>query len=971
MKNLQLQVGLFLYFMMLSVLGNGQVTSTRKVQGKVVDQITSEPLPGTSVQLLGLNQGTITDADGYFLFNNIVTGQIKIQVRYMGYKTKTVDFDLFQNSSEIVIELEEDVLGLEEVVISGQGIDVEKRRLSTNVSSMSSEEIERVPSQRIDQLLQSAVPNLQIKMTGGQPGSTSLARARGIVSAFVNSTPIVYVDGVRIDNLNTAPELGLVTSGSRHQGAATSALADIPVENIEKIEFINGGAATTLYGSDAANGVIQIFTKKGGEGKAKVTFETQWGVEKANTDFYYFDRTDELFFESGLMQKHRMGINGGSENFGYSLSGSIFHTDGTRIHKQNENTRYDLRSSFRAELGKKATYHSSFGYTSNQFNRVRNGNAGGYTGLWFTEGGASLFTGPGFNNKIDELSQEEFDVMKAYVDKAEALQNFQTNVNRFQTSQSIILKPVKNLTIKALAGVDYRVQKETGITTNEYLNHTRAAKPGSETTTEGSISNYDRKFLGLTLELTGQYNLQVGDFSFLSTGGGQLFRNEDHQSAYIGTNLRDGAQTISGAANLTSDEYYSEVANYGLYFQESIGFKDRYFFEFGLRGDRNSAFGDNIGTQFFPKVGASYVLSDEAFFEGLKEAVSYVKVRANYGVAGNFPTPFAHQRTIAFAGFRNEQAATFGQAGNADLKPERVKTFEVGADLAFVRDRISLGVNYYQSNTVDALFVVPAAPSTGQNEQLRNIGKIENKGWEISTRIAVLQNKDWKVNVRAAVNTLKNKVTDAGGAAPFNINGFSPRTIQTVVEEGQPVGYLRGNKGTFSSEGVMTGTEAQANLGTTLPDLFGNLGVDIQFKRLSVFANADYQAGAYAHSFDRQFRFNYQVSNEGIPQAEIDANGRKNWLNFTDRFVEKTDFLKVRIIGANYTFPKTVLGNYFEQVNLGVSVTNPFNFTSSSFDPEVSQSGGSQGQNGASTGGIAYGVVSSPRQFIATLKVSF
>jgi hypothetical protein len=283
-----------------------------------------------------------------------------------------------------------------------------------------------------------------------------------------------------------------------------------------------------------------------------------------------------------------------------------------------------------------------------------------------------------------------------------------------------------------------------------------------------------------------------------------------------------------------------------------------------------------------------------------------------------------------------------------------------------------LGVNYYRTETRDALFVVPLPPSNGEAEEvLRNIGEIENKGFEIAANIVAIQNKNWDVRLRGTLNTLDNEVTDAGGAAAFNINGFSQRTIQTVVQEGFPVGILRGNRGTFDANGVMIETEALALLGSTLPDLFGNLGLNVRFRDLTFFASADYQSGAVAHSFERQFRFRYGASNEGIAQAEIDANGTGNWLNFTDQFVESTDFLRVRTMGLSYNLPKNLVSAFARSMSVSFTVLNPLNFASSSFDPEATQVGGAQGQNSATTGGIAYGAESAPRQFVGALRINF
>ncbi len=911
---------------------------------------------------------TYTDAKGIFVFRKLKPGnKYDFAFSSVGYENafyKAYTVKKSDQKNTLLIRLNSKSNQLEEVVVTGQGIDISKKRLSSNVVSIKSSELENIPSSRFDQLLQAKLPNAQIRLTGGQSGATSIIRSRGVNSAFVNSTPIIYVDGVRMDNLNTVAALG----GGSTQGAAISSMADIPMDNIEHVEYINGGAATTLYGSDAANGVIQIFTKKGNSRRTDITVEAQLGVEKSTNDFLHFKRTKDLLFENGMFQKYHLALNGGSDKFGYSFSANYLNSNGVLLYNQNRNRKIDFSSGFRAPLGSKVTYESSFMFVNNQYKRNRNGNQGGYTGLWFAESGASAITGPRFDNKIDNLSDSAFRVMKAYVNEAERLQNDQIRVNRFTTSQTFKYIPFKNLVVKASGGIDYRVMKDQVIQTNQYLTVTT----GKPVTDQGNISNNERKYMGITLELNAQHTWNTKLFSLVTTAGGQFFRNDDQQVSYTGTNIRDGARTISDAAVRSANEYYAEIVNYGIYVQENIGFKNKLFADLGIRGDGNPAFGKNIGIQYYPKAGLSWVVSQEPWFEPLLNVVSSARLRGSFGIAGNLPKAWANERTIAFGGFLADQAAYFGQPGNENLKPEKTRTTEVGMDLSFLQDRIRFSAGYYRSATHDALFYVPATPSTGQSQnQLYNVGRILNRGWEFNTVLVPVKTKQFTASVNLSVNTLYNRVVSSGGVAPFNINGFSARTIQTVVQEGFPVGFIRGNYGTFGKDGVLESTVAQSYLGTTIPDLFGSMGLNIQYRNFQLFANADYQSGAYANNWDAQFRYNYGASNEGIPQAEIDKNGRSNWLSFTNKFIEKTDFIKVRTIGVLYSLRSASKTSTIKSLTIGFSAVNPLNFASSSFDPEATISGSAQGQGGATTGGISYATYSSPRQFIGTVRFNF
>lgn len=926
-------------------------------KGKVVDQ-DGLPIIGANVRDKDNEFIAVTDLDGQFTLT-VTKAPITLSFSFMGYKTKDLSFS--KNNLNILVKLEEDNQMLSEIVVTGQGADVQKKRLANNVTVIKASELEKIPAQRVDQLLATKLPNAQINLTGGQAGSTSLIRSRGVNSAFLSSTPIIYVDGVRLDNNNTRASLG----GSA-QGASMSSIADIPMDNIEKIEFINGGAATTLYGSDAANGVIQIFTKKRGMPGTYVNVFTEMGVETPTTDFLYFDRTKDLLFENGFYQKYRLNLNGESDSgFGYNFSTSYQNSSGVQIHKQNENQKFDLSSGFHAKLSEDVTYESSFMYVHNAYKRNRNGNQGGYTGLWFAEDGASKITGPGFKNRLNELTDEEFAVMKEFVNNAERLQDNNITVNRFTTSQQFKYNPLENLSFKLVGGLDYRIQDQENIETNEYLTATK----GQLIKDQGSIQKIQRKYLGLTVEFNGQHNINVGDFSFITTVGGQLFRNSDNQTLIEGRNIRDGAYSISEAAIRTSDEYISEVLNYGFYLSENVGYKDKLFLDVGVRGDRNPSFGKNIGVQYYPKVGVSYMMSQESWFAN--PLVNALRLRGSYGVAGNLPPAYANEKTVAFDGYLGEQATRFSQPGNDDLRPEKTHTWETGIDASFWNNRLTLSVGYYYSKTKDALFYVPPAPSSGYTKsQLYNIGEIENKGFEMNFALEVVQSQDWNVSLTGSVNTLKNKVLSTGGAPAFNINGFSSRTLQTVVEEGRPVGFIRGNYGVIGEDGTLKETIPQAYLGSTIPEVFGNIGLNLRYKNWSLFANANYQTGGYAANWDAQFRYNYGASDDFVPKEEIDKNGRTNWLNLTNRFVEKTDYLKIRTIGLSY-YLRPANPSLYQSITFGFTVANPFNFTASSFDPEATISGAAQGQGGASTGGIAYATYSAPRQFLGSIKINF
>lgn len=944
-------------------------TDMVKVRGVVYDRKTHETLPGVSLVVSdNPKMGAVTNADGEFQLDAPTGGRIK--VTYVGYETKMIDV----TATAIKIELDEDNFKIDEVVVTGQGAEVQKRRLSSNVTTVSTEELGRMKLGRIDQVLQNSLPNVQINLASGQAGATSLVKSRGLSSAYTNSTPVIYVDGVRVDNLNTGTTLNNSMNGN---AAVTGSIGDIPMENIDHIEYVTGGAATTLYGSDAANGVIQIFTKKGSNQKTRFYAEAQLEADVANGQYYHFRRTKELLHQTGFTQKYRVGFDGGTERYGYSFGASMSNSTGTLVKNGNEDRKYDLRFGSRMKFGKDFEYQNSFGMVVEDFARSRNGNQGGYTGLWFTEGAAATnfhyTTADGeqvnYGADIDALDDYAFSQMKAFVRKAEALQNNRESIKRFQTSQSLSYTPLPSLTFKAVLGVDYRLNQNKNITTNEYLIHTQQ-KPGG-TSDAGSITNFDRNYFGLTLDINGQHKYRRDFLSLITTAGFQFFSTHDHQSVYNGTNVRDGAQIIAGAGTLTSDEWLSYLYNYGYFLQENIGLCDRYYLDLGLRSDYNTAFGDNVGWQYYPKVGLSYVLSEERFMQPLRESniVSSLRLLANYGIAGSYPPAFQYQRTIAFNSFQNSQAASFGQYGNADLAPEKKHSYEVGFNGVFLGRVLNLGLTYYYALTKDALFSIPSLPSSGQQANyLANVGEIENKGIELSLGLQLVNTRDWNVRLNASYNTNRNKVLSLGTATPFAIGGFSTRTVQTAVAKGQSVGFIRGYKAVLNDDGSLKEVLPLQNLGQTLPKGYGNFSLTAGYKSLTLMVSGDYQYGGYVHSFDRQFRFAKGLKDDAIPEKALEGISQSaNWLNFTNFFVEKSDFLKIRNIGLSYQYkPKRIL----KTVDFMVNVYNPFAFTASSVDPEAALAG-ARSQGGVAVGGINYSAYSTPRQYVGTVRIEF
>lgn len=982
---------LFFSLLLVAMMPRGaQAQATGSITGVVTDAQTGEPLPGVNVALEQTLKGAATDIDGVYTIAGVAPGTYQISASFLGFRRNSATVTVVTDRATTHnFALEEDLIGLDEIVVTGQGSGVESRRLSTTVEVVTAKQLSRLPGQQIDQLLQSALPSAAVRFSSGLPGSSSIVRARGITSANSNTTPVIYVDGVRVDNLNGDTSLGISTGGNE-----SSSLADIPIENIERIEFIKGGAATTLYGSDAANGVIQIFTKKGLPGRTTFAFETTQGARFATTDYQRFQATDNLLYRSGHLQTYRLSGSGGTNDLTYSFSGSM--TDDNSYRYGLGDVRYNLRTTVGAKVTEATRYTGSFGFSSNRFGRVLNSNA--FSPYFETEHGYQWDIVNGeLVTLYDEVDAALFDDMESFLDSVrlqDELYDWQEDVKRFQTSQALEFSINPNWKAGITAGVDYRVANQTELYWTQWL--IQSGFTDENAANEGDITRVDRRFLGLTFEGTTQYQKQFGDLSTVTTLGGQVFRDEDEQIEAAGASIADGSRSVTTGATQTADDFALTVANYGLFVAENIGYKDRYFLEFGLRGDGNSAFGDEVGIQYYPKVGGSYAISSEPFFSSIvpEDIVSYLKLRANYGVAGKFPDPFENERTITPDPFVDGLSYRFGRPGDATLRPEKTYTYEFGGDIALFDGKANFEFTYYNARTEDALFNAPFNPSSGQNAQLRNLGEIENKGYEISTTLQLASSRNFDLRFNGSINYNENLVLSTGGAPEFNLYGFT--FLGRYVKEGLPVGYLRGTRvhldrvdengdlitGTFEDGGAF---ESNAFLGNPTPSHWGSLGLNATFfNRLNVLVSADYQWGGSVINLAERYRMLNDRAVYG--QLGIDPNfaewADRDWKQrfldgeisssqMGDVLIASSDFLKVRLISLGYRIPERYVQGVLSGLELRASIENPFGVVAGPMDPELSGLNTGPGQGALNVGGYAYGADSLPRTFSLTVKTTF
>ncbi|HEY4613525.1 MAG TPA: TonB-dependent receptor, partial [Bacteroidota bacterium] len=842
-----------LAFLVVGVASARQMTG--EIRGTVTDAEKGSPLIGTNILLVGTQLGAATNLDGVYSIKGVPPGQYSVLVRYVGYRQQTKEISVTANATATVdFALSVIAFQMDEVVVTGQGTAIEKRRLASPVETITAKEVSAAPVTSINELLQSRVPGMVSFNNSGQPGTAGRLRTRGIRSAVASQTPVIFVDGVRVDNQDNF-RLQRGTGG-----LMTSSLADIVVGNIERVEVIKGGAAATLYGSDAANGVIQVFTKKGFAGAPRWTFSTSQGIDLAEKKWTREQYTKDKLLRDGSFQNYIVGVTGGTDVATYNVSGRMQLSEGT-VQKLT-NRLYNFGGGLRASLAEKVSVDFSAGFTNSLYGNNLNNNAIA-SPLTASERGTFQR-----NSNPDSLLAVAM------------LPDLQENVNRFTSGLTTHYTPYNFVSTKFTVGVDYRK--------NEQRNFNPIAAAQWTSTPGGRLERFDREYLQISLDASATVAYpKEGDITATTTIGIQGFREEDRQQQTAGSNFPvPGTDDFDNAATITAAESNQQLFQGGFFISENVGLFDKIFLDLGVRIDGNSAFGKDAGLQTYPKAGVAYNISDESFWP-IKEYVNSFKLRAAYGLTGKFPQAFTRDRTFTAGNFQQVGIIGLGNPGDKSLKPEKTTTIEFGFDAGILEDMIGLQVTYFTETTKDALFQVAQEPVSGYNNQLKNVGEIENKGWEFSLTAVPISTADYEVSIRASLATLENKVASLGGSAPFSIGGFAFLPLR--IEQGKPIGIFRINVPTpEAGAGTFTPNVLDDEKQPT-PKYTGSFGVSatlLRDIRINILADYSYggwvlNTGSVLRSFD-----NLQPDVGKIPAGYNFTTASSVWL-------EKADWIKV------------------------------------------------------------------------------
>jgi TonB-linked SusC/RagA family outer membrane protein len=900
------------------------------VSGVVVNERSLLPIAAAQVTVVGGNRTVTSDARGQFRLDGLSGGEVSIRVTAIGFRpvTQTVR----PGDASVRVVLTETAVKLDELVITGEVGAVAKRTVANAISTISAAEVVDIaPVTDVSQLIRGRAAGALVRLSTGALGGGSRITLRGASTIGLNDQPLIYVDGVRVDNTNG---VGLTNEGAGTPNGAISRLNDFSPEQIESIEIIKGPAAATLYGTEASNGVIQIITKKGRRGQgvrwdAGIRQGTTW-FQSPETRFqtiYGLDANQQIItlnpyqlaleqgeqpYKNGYLQGYSASAAGGTDVLQYFAGGQFDHDKGT------DDTQRLSNASGRVNLvitpSDKVTMSTNLSYLRGHQQTPNDGNFGGpifafdqvRPSLLNTVRQGWLFGSPG---------------------QWQRGWKFLDDVNRFTSSIQISHRPFSWLNHRLTAGADLLGDNFTSI--SQKMPPDLAVIFGASLA-RGSAASAARNVTNTTLDYGASAEAALGKKIKSTTSLGlQYFHKVDKLVTANGVGFpAEGLTTISATATRVSGETFFENNSVGLYVQEQIGLSDRLFVTGAVRADDNSAFGSNFSAAYYPKASLSWVMSDEPFWKlGL---LNTFKFRAAYGQSGKQPdVNTALQTFVPVTGGGGAPAVTPGTIGNPDLKPERGNELEVGFDAGLKDDRIGVEFTYYNKRTKDAIVAAQLPPSGGfPGARFVNVGEVSSKGVELLVNAGVIRTKNLGLDLTLNLATNSSTVISTGSSSGFiaiagaqqrQADGFpvgawfAQRVISATLNPTTKLAeniLCDGGTGPHNlmpgGAGVPCGTAPAVYLGRAFPKTFGSISPHLMlFNRLELFALVDFQRGFKRVNSELSQNCSSGTCEERFYPERFDPVRVANQqLGLSTAFaLQDASFFKFREASIKYTFP--------------------------------------------------------------------
>ncbi len=823
---LALLTGLGLALSVLVTPGSAAAQASGTIRGTVTEAGTGRPLAGVLVSIRGGQRGTMTDARGAFVVTNVPVGEAAVRVESIGFRSAEQTTTVVEGqTATLTFELSQSAINLDEIVVTGTAGRATKRTLGNSVSTVNAEAItDAAPITNVQQLLHGRTPGVTLISSSGVVGGSSRIRVRGAGSLQAGNEPVVYIDGVRVQSGTSSSIPGSNTA----QGI--NLLDTINPNDIESMELIKGPAAATLYGAEAAAGVIQIITKKGRPSEG-----LQWA---ANFDVGQTDWAQDKITNYWLCTSAADGHPLAGNRFTSGNPGcAVFDPSQPLSERLLIDNPFDMKQRspgvikqlqdmglptdrFACRFEKQQPCHPDPIRTGDMWNSNVSVRGGGESYNFFLSGERGEEQGTFYNNHTKRTAgRANF----GFVPSQKL--NFNVNVGYSTTETQI---PLSDNSSNSVLRNAYRGQ--AGGPVGQYLPGYRNFHPefsnkynrtqNFERLTMGVTANYNpyswfqnKLTVGIdrndrenyefyqidqtglapfgTVNATGSIDVQFplshiytvdyagtistnlsDNWSSGFSAGMQLNKRRLETYTVSGNGLiANSLNLISAAAQRSAGQGYTEQTSLGFFVQEQVGWRDRLFATAAVRVDDNSAFGSDFSLVVYPKASLSYVISEEDYFN--VGFVDELKLRGAWGQAGNAPNPFSADRTYGTGrtviGDVPVNRLTTSSYGNPNLKAETGQEIELGFDASMFSGRIGADFTFYHKTTKDALLNVNAPPSSGwTGTYLVNVGEIKNVGVELALDASPVRLRNVQWDVRASVASNKNELVSFGKDAQGN-----------------------------------------------------------------------------------------------------------------------------------------------------------------------------------------------------------
>jgi TonB-linked SusC/RagA family outer membrane protein len=984
-----------------------QTTGAPSAAGTVTDGDSHTPLPGATVVVKGTTQGASTDAEGRFSLPGVAPGATLI-ISAVGYAKREVKV----GGGSLDVALPTDVQQLNEVVVTGYS-EQNRRTLTSAISTVQGAAIKDVPAASADQLLQGRAPGVQVSANSGVPGGGIFIRIRGSNSVNASNDPLYVVDGVFINNTN------LVATGLGNQ-VSSNPIADINPADIQSIEILKDANATAIYGSRGANGVVLIQTKRGkANTKTRITLDTYQATSKAPKTYKLvtgselatlenerflndggnpallpyravasggrgtpeeqptYDRLSDVFRRAHT-QSYQVSAAGGSDKTQFYLAAGYFRQES--IVRPSDFDRFSFRVNLDNAVTDKLRIGTSTALTRTQRNVSSNDNnpVGVINSALFPRTNLPVYNTDGSYAKYGS-----FDNHLALID----------NLNNDAVGTRVIsnvygeYKLLPNLTLRSSWSIDFNDMYENNFNNTLIL----AGQP------RGTATSFLSRDITLLNEQTLNYRTTFGENHALqAVVGNTLQRNTFQRTSLAGQQFpSNDLTTIASAATQTGSSSRSLAGLVSFFGKVTYSYKDRYTADVSARADASSRFGTNNKWGYFPAVGLGWRLGEEQFIKDLG-VFDELKLRASLGRTGNQNGigDFAARGLVqGGANYLDLPGTAPFQLANPDLSWETTRQWNAGLDVAILKNRLALELNYYDKSTTGLLLNVPVPRKTGFASELQNYGAVSNKGIEAQLTANWVNNSavQWSTtfNIARNVNRVEKLAAPitAGSRDIFRLEEGAPLYSfwlyhQTRVNpENGDAEYQDVN-----GDGQLTVADRQL-VGNAWPNYFGGVTNTFSWKGLDFGFNLYFEQGAKIMNMNRFFLVHggtqsnigyladqlnrWQQPGDVTDTPRLTTNAASNNYggvvqNLSDRYLEDGSFIRLRTVTLGYTLPKAVVGAaHLSSVRVYVQALNLFTITPySGLDPEVNSQSGV-----ANTKNIDWATVPQPRTFQAGLTV--